>query len=200
MKTARVYTMGARADGVAETRERIARRALKLFHDHWPEDVTLAAIAHAASVSHQTVLNHFESKEGVVRAVAEIIARETRGRRSKATPGDIRSAVTTLVGEYERIGDANVRWAVASDRLDSLAPLLEDARAAHQVWLKDMFAGQLPSTPAARRRVVNALHAATDVYTWKLLRRDLGLSRAETERTMIELVSGVVDRDSKEGQ
>lgn len=198
MKQPRVYTMGSRADGVAETRERIARCALKLFVDHWYEEVTLAAIARAAGVSHQTVLNHYESKEGVARAVAEIIAQETSGRRRRAVPGDTRSAVTTLVGEYERLGDANVRWAVGSDRLGSLAPLLDDARAAHQEWLADMFAGQLPSTPAGRRRVVNALHVATDVYTWKLLRRDLRLSRAETERTMIELVSGVLDRDPRE--
>ena len=46
----------------------------------------------------------------------------------------------------------------------------------------------------ARRRVVNALHAATDVYTWKLLRRDLGVTRAETERTMVRLVDGTLGR------
>ena len=45
---------------------------------------------------------------------------------------------------------------------------------------------------------VNALHAATDVYTWKLLRRDLGLARAETERTIVQLVEGVLGRDPKE--
>ena len=42
-----------------------------LFLEHAFEDVTLAAIAAAAGVSHQTVLNHFSSKEGVVLAVAE---------------------------------------------------------------------------------------------------------------------------------
>ena len=42
-------------------------------------------------------------------------------------------------------------------------------------WLVAMFGDRLPTTPAARRRAVHALHAATDVYTWKLLRRDLHL-------------------------
>jgi hypothetical protein len=32
------------------------------------------------------------------------------------------------------------------------------------------------------------LVAITDVYTWKLLRLDFGLSRAETERTLTELI------------
>lgn len=195
MKLTRVYTMTSRADGVAETRDRIARCGLQLFFENWYEDVTLAAIAHAAGVSHQTVLNHFESKEGVARAAADVLAQETRGRRHQATRGDVRSAVTTLVGEYELFGDANVRWAVAADRLGSLVSLLDEARAAHQEWLADIFADQLPSRPTLRQRAVNALHAATDVYTWKLLRRDLRLSRVETERTMIELVSGLVGRD-----
>lgn len=192
--------MDSRANGVAETRERIVRSALKLFLDNWPEDVTLSGIAHAAAVSHQTVLNHFDSKEGVYRAAAETIAGETRDRRAKAVPSDVHSAVTTLVSEYERLGDANVRWAVTADRVPSLAPLLADARAAHQRWLEEMFEEQLPRTPAARRRVIHALHAATDVYTWKLLRRDLQLSRPETERTMIALVSGVIDHRSGDDQ
>ena len=43
-----------------------------------------------------------------------------------------------------------------------------------------------------RERVLSALHAATDVYTWKLLRRDIGLSQAETAATMTMLVEGVL--------
>ena len=71
MNTHRTYTMSARADSVAETRDRIARRAMELFFDQPYEDVTLAAIAGASRVSHQTVLNHFESKEGVALAVGD---------------------------------------------------------------------------------------------------------------------------------
>ena len=53
---------------------------------------------------------------------------------------------------------------------------------------------RLPKTRAARRHAIHALHAATDVYTWKLLRRDLQLSRADTERIMRELVDGILDQ------
>lgn len=42
------------------------------------------------------------------------------------------------------------------------------------------FGDALPPAAVARRRAIHALHAATDVYTWKLLRRDVGLSRKET--------------------
>ena len=192
MKATRTYTMSARAGTVAATRERIARQAMALFLEHAYEDVTLAAIAKASGVSHQTVLNHFESKDGVVLAVAELLAAETRSARYDAEPGDVAGAVRALVGDYERIGDANFRWA-ASERLQNLAELLDEARRSHQDWLVAMFGDRLPADPAARRRSVHALHAATDVYSWKLLRRDLGLSRSETEKTMAALVAGVLE-------
>jgi hypothetical protein len=146
-------------------------------------------------VSHQTVLNHFASKENVAAAAAELLGRQTQAARGKAVADDAVGAIRVLVGEYERFGDANVRWAVSSDRLGSLAPLLDDARAGHQAWLEWIFGARLPETPVARRLAIHALHAATDVYTWKLLRRDLRLSRADTERVLLDLVDGVLGRE-----
>jgi hypothetical protein len=99
-----------------------------------------------------------------------------------------------VVEQYERFGDINVRWAMSAERLGRLAVLMDQARATHQSWIETVFAAALPATPVARRRTINALHAATDVYTWKLLRRDLRLSREETTRTMTALVRGVLDR------
>jgi AcrR family transcriptional regulator len=197
--TRHTYTMVARAEGMAATRERIVEAALKLALEQAYEDITLVAIAEAAGVSHQTVLNHFESKENVAAAAAELLSRQTRSAREKATPGDHGGAVAILVGEYERFGDANARWAIASDRLGSLAPMLDHARAGHQDWLARIFSDRLPKAPSARRRAIHALHAATDVYTWKLLRRDLRLTRAETERIMLALINGILG-DARPGR
>jgi AcrR family transcriptional regulator len=197
MKANRTYQMGARAEAVEATRERIARAAAELFTEQAFEDVTLAAIAKAAGVSHQTVLNHYGSKEGVVLGVAEVLGEETMSARSTADPGDVPGAVRALVGEYERMGDANFRWAASADRSGDLASVLDAARAGHQAWLVHMFGEALPSSRVARRRAVQALHAATDVYTWKLFRRDLRLSRAETEKLMADLVVGVLEGGSR---
>jgi AcrR family transcriptional regulator len=186
------YTMVARAGAVADNRARIARAMLKFVLAQPYEEITLAAIARAAGVSHQTVLNHFASKEGVAAAAARLLAEETEKARAKARPGDLPGAIRVLVGEYERFGDANARWAMSSELLGSLAPLLDEARAGHQEWLIRIFGGMLPAVPAARRRALVALHAATDVYTWKLLRRDLRLSRRDTEAGMADLVEGVL--------
>jgi AcrR family transcriptional regulator len=192
MNPPRQYLMSTRADAVASTRERIVAAATSLFIEQAYEDVTLAAIAAAAGVSHQTVLNHFESKEGVVLGVAEALKGQTVTARHAAKPGDVAAAVGALVGEYEWMGDANVRWAVTADRFEGLAAILDDARVGHQDWIVAMFGDDMPTSPVARRRAVLALHAVTDVYTWKLLRRDLGQSRKETEKIMAGLVVGVL--------
>jgi AcrR family transcriptional regulator len=194
MKSKRTYEQTTRADAVSATRERIVAAASVLLAEQPYEDVTLAAIAKASGVSHQTVLNHFQSKEGVARVVAEAFKVDTMAARNKAVPGDVESIVHVLVGEYEHMGDANARWALTSERLGSLAELIDDARASHQAWLEAMLGDALPASRVDRRRAVNALHAATDVYTWKLLRRDLGLPRTETERTMVLLVEGALTR------
>ncbi|OCX16568.1 TetR family transcriptional regulator [Mesorhizobium hungaricum] len=173
-------------------RKRILESALALFLERPFEDVTLQAIAEASGVSHQTVLNHFESKDGVAAGSAEILAHRTAAARSKAVPNNIRSIIDTLVDDYEQIGDANARWAASSERLGSLAALLDVARTNHQAWLDEMFSDHLPKSAKSRSRTVNALHAATDVYVWKLLRRDLRLGRSETQEVIETLVNGVI--------
>lgn len=192
MKTTRTYTQTGRAESKVATRERILAAAKDLFMERSFEDVTLASIAKASGVSHQTVLNHFESKAGVVRGLAESLAQQTNAARHAARPGDVHGAVNALVGEYELMGDANVRWAMSADRFPDLATALDKARTLHQQWLVAMFGDRLPTEPVARAHALHTLHAATDVYVWKLLRRDLGLSRAATEQSMADLVVGVL--------
>lgn len=191
-RSQRGYTMGARADDMVATRERIVRATVELALVQAYEEITLAAIAAAAGVSHQTVLNYFQSKEGVAAAAAEVIAHETEAARAVAVPGDTGGAIGILLGEYERIGDAGVRWAMAADRLGALAGMLESARTKHQAWLERIFAARLPNPAAARRRTIHALHVATDLYTWKLLRRDLRLDREETKATIVGMVGAVL--------
>lgn len=185
--------MVSRAEAVAATKERIARTARQLLLERPYEDVTLADIAAGAKVSHQTVLNHYESKEGAVLAALELLRAEITLLRASVRRDDPSHVVQVLVEQYERFGDLNVRWAMSAERLGGLAHVLDETRAAHRAWLEEVFSGRLPAAPAARRRSLHALHAASDVYTWKLLRRDLRLSRPETTRAMAALVAGVLN-------
>jgi hypothetical protein len=43
-----------------------------------------------------------------------------------------------------------------------------------------------------RRTLVDQLVCVCDVYTWKLLRRDIGRSRPETEATILSMVKVIV--------
>lgn len=73
MTQARAYRMSARARDMEETRQRILAAARQFFLDRSFPDVTLDDIAEGSGVTRQTVLNHFESKDGVFLAAAETV-------------------------------------------------------------------------------------------------------------------------------
>jgi AcrR family transcriptional regulator len=189
--------MQARADAVAATRARLVRAGLEAFEERAYDDVTIAAVASAAGVSHQTLLNHFGSKEGLYLALVESVGHAIADLRATAVAGDVDSIVAALMDQYERYGDGNARAATLNERIPAVAAMLERARGYHQQWLGQMFADCLPASGAARREALAALHAATDVFTWRLLRRDLGLSRRATTATITRLVAaGLTPRRS----
>jgi AcrR family transcriptional regulator len=199
MKTAaRTYTMRARADAVEATRERIARAAMQRFLAEPYDDVTIASVARDAGVSHQTLLNHFESKDGLFAAAAERFSADLAASREGRATSDPQSVVALLMEQFERSGDGNVRLALLHERIEAVRTGLKQGRANHQVWLAEVFDTRLPSDPAERRRTLAALHAATDVYTWKLLRRDLGHGRRATQRIMTDMVRAILDTTRKE--
>jgi AcrR family transcriptional regulator len=184
--------MRARADAVEATRRRLIQSGLDAFSARLYDDVTIASVARDAGVSHQTLLNHFGSKEGLYAALVEVAAERIGDTRSGATPGDVASIVGALMDQYEQHGDGNARAAALDERIPAVAAMLVRAREYHQQWLAEMFADHLPPAGAARREALAALHAATDVYTWKLLRRDLGLSRRATSDTMTRIVTALL--------
>ena len=109
--------MVARAEGMVATRDRIVQATMKLALEQAYEDITLAAIAREADVSHQTVLNHFESKEKVAAAAAEQLSRDTAAARARAKPGDFRRAIRILVDGARTVlvqRDGLARWLLCS--------------------------------------------------------------------------------------
>ena len=86
-----------------------------------------------------------------------------------------------------------------STRAPEVADGARPRPAAFQAWLEEMLGDLLPGDdePDERRRVLLGLHAALDVFTWKLLRRDLGLSQEQTEQQLTDLVLGVLARHDR---
>lgn len=186
------YRMRARAAAVEATRSRLIQSALKAFSARLYDDVTIVSVARDAGVSHQTLINHFGTKECLYAAAVELAAGRIGDMRGGAIAGDVSSIVGVLMDQYEEHGDGNARAAALDERIPAVAAMLVRARAYHQEWLAEMFSAHLPATGARRREALAALHAATDVYTWKLLRRDLGLSRRATGDTMTRTVTALL--------
>lgn len=193
----RQYRMQARQASVDQTRERILEAAAALWLEDSYDDVTLDAVAARAGVTRQTVIRHFGSKEGLVEGVAAWAApREAAERR--AEPGDVDGAVAALVGRYEVMGIANLRMLQLEDRIDTIARMLDVGRTAHRAWLAEVFDPLLPRAGTkAWSSKLDALHAATDVTAWKLLRHDLRRTERQTVAVMRKLVEGVLGGEQR---
>ncbi len=176
--------MSARARSTDATRARILDTAADHFLAHWYDEVTLAQIADASGVTQQTVINHFGTKEALLASTVERIGPE----RHRRAGGDA-DPVERVVADYEVGGDATFRFLALEERVSALGPLLAAGRASHREWLVATYGDRLP---ADREPALAALVAATDLYTWKLLRRDIGLSRGDTVAAMRRLVAGAL--------
>ena len=192
MKSPRPYRQGLRAAAAAETRERILDAAFARFLAHDFEDVTLEQVAAGAGVTLQTVLRKFGSKEGLAGAVIEERGHRVMAARRPAAP-DPRAAVTALVASYEQMGEANWRLLRQEHQHPVLRRALAHARALHRAWIETSFADRLPVRGAGRARTVELLFTALDFYVWKLHRRDLGKTRAETAAIMLALVEAILE-------
>jgi AcrR family transcriptional regulator len=195
MKLTRAYRMTARAEAAAETARRIIEAAAELFIALDYEDVTLQAIAERAGVTLQTVLRRFGDKERLTTTVAELKRNEIRRARMPSSPGNIDEAVHLLLNSYSSLADITWRFLRQERRIPILKRTLDSARQLHRGWIEAVFAPLLPQG-RARARAVRMLFAVTDFYQWKLLHIDLGLGRAEVERTMRDLVKAVLEEVS----
>ncbi len=187
----RSYSMGARSEGVDTTHQRILAAGRALFFENWYDDVTLAGIASAAGVSHQTVLNHFGSKDGVLSAIIEQLHPETADLRNGVEPGDTASAVAVLLTQYEDSGLANFRASCEEHRVPPLKAALDHARVWHREWVERTFAHALPPSGPRRRQRIAAFLAATEVGVWKSLRHDYGFSKRDTAAAITTLINAL---------
>ena len=188
----RRYRMGERQRAVERTREAILQAAYELWLAEPYDEVALDAVAAAAGVSRQTVHRQFGSKDELMVAVVDWRRpREEEGDR-RVEPGAVDAAVRHIVERHEEMGAAVVRFLGLEGRIEAIDYLLGHGRAAHRDWIERVFAPFLPADAKAREDAVLALYAATDVMVWKLLRRDFGRSRSETEAGIRRLVDGVL--------
>jgi AcrR family transcriptional regulator len=194
MKATRTYTMSARAESAERTRVAILDAAVRLAAVRRLADISLEDVATEAGVSVQTVLRRFGSRAGLIEAGADHAAREVSEERA-APVGDLAAAVEVVLEHYERRGDG-VLLLLGQEGSDPLVRRITDrGRRLHRDWVTTVFAPYLPPSAAAREALVDLLAVATDVLTWKQLRRDRSLDRTTTTRRMHQLVTALIAKD-----
>src|SRR5258708_30309284 len=119
-------------------------------------------------------------------------ARRVMSERDAARVGYVPGAGANVGASYENFGPNRLRLLAQADRIAVIAENVEGGRQYHRQWVERTFAPQVKGLRgAARKRRVAALVAITDVYMWKLLRRDWGLSQSDTEKVMVDLISNL---------
>ena len=190
MTTRRGYTMTTRARSVEHTRRRILEASVALHGERLVTDVSLEDVAERAGVSVQTVLRHFGSRTGLVEASVEHGRAEVEAER-RTPVGNVPAAVRTIVDHYERRGDGVLVMLAQEPHQPLMARVCADGRRLHRAWVEEVFAPYLGAS-ADREATADLLVVATDVYTWKLLRRDRGLARDLTENRILQLVRSLL--------
>jgi AcrR family transcriptional regulator len=190
--TERSYSMAKRSATAAATREKILRSTLQLATEKLTVEIVLADVAKRAGVTVQTILRHFGTRDGLFDAAVNYGGSEIIAER--ATPvGDVAHALEVIVDHYEARGD----WVIAllgqeaSD--ERIRGITVPGKQLHREWVETVFEPQLAGRSGASRELtIDLLVVATDVYCWKILRRDRGFNRDETERAMRLLVEAVL--------
>ena len=186
--------MVARAEAAAATGERILDAAVDVFWALPGERISLDEVARRAGVTVQTVIRRFGGRDGLFTAAAKREAERVRRQRDQAPADDAAGAVRVLVDHYEAMGDRVLGLLAEEKRVPGLGAIADQGRAYHRDWCARVFASALKGrTGVERRRRLAQLVAICDVYTWKLLRRDAGLSRRQTELALVELLEPMLE-------
>ena len=181
MKT-RKYDMGARQQAKTETRDAIIKAAIDTFMAERSFAITLPAVAERADVTVKTVLRHFGSRDALIDAAWSHAYDEVMAERVPPL-GDADAALRVLIAHYERRGEM-VLTVLADENEPRASRMTVAGRLAHREWVEEAFADRLPEGIDARTRLIDVLVVATDVYAWKLLRLDRGLSADDVHDRM----------------
>ena len=195
----RRYAMASRAAKAEATRARIRVSAMELYCQRPIEDFTLEEVAGRAGVAVRTVLRAYPSKDELVYAALDEMA--AGGVYLKPTPpGDIKAGVSAFFDIYETVGDLVLQRLSDERRRPGLKPSLDQGRENHRDGVKVIFAPQLEQRRgAARVELFNMLVVMTDVYVWKLLRRDMALTRPAAEAIVGKMIFSIIEGENADG-
>lgn len=184
--------MTNRALSAAETTHRILVSTVEEFWESPTPDLRLQTIASEAGVTVQTILRQFGSKENLMLEATKFEGVRIQAMRNPHNVASLESAVHQLVAHYEVMGDRVLRMLAEESRLPALSEIVDTGRKEHQEWCRAVFATKLSSLSSSQRKIRLAQFVAIcDVYTWKILRRDSGLSSKSTEKAIVDMLKNL---------
>lgn len=187
----RSYEMRARKQTTAATRSAVVQAAIDSVVAARSLGITLGSVADRAGVTVKTVLRHFGSREELIEAAYLQILQEVLAERT-VTSCEPERALTVLIKHYERRGDMVLGLLAEEDDDPRARRMCDTGRTLHRKWVDEVFGAGLPVEPSERARIIDALVVVTDVYCWKLLRRDRGLTVEDVRDRMLLLSEAVL--------
>lgn len=187
----RAYNSPKRASAAAQTGHRILQATEDLFLEGPLSEVTLNAVAERAGVTVQTVIRRYGDRTSLIDACAKAAAARVGSQRNAAPPGDVPAAVDNLMEHYETTGSLALKLLAEEETSPVLAAITAGGRRLHRQWCARVFAPyleHLDGGPDRDRRLAQFV-ALCDVYTWKLLRLDAGLSRDQVAHCLLEMLA-----------
>lgn len=186
--------MAVRATKAAATGERILDAAVEAFWDQPSDQLRLDDVARRAGVSVQTVIRRFGGKDGLLAAAVERESAKIRRERDPSAVADSMAAIGQLTKHFEAMGDRVLRMLAEEVRIPALRAIADRGRRMHRDWCAQVFESTLVRlTGVEHERRLAQIIAVCDLYTWKLLRRDAGLSRRQTELALLELLDPLLE-------
>ncbi|MDZ7765786.1 MAG: TetR/AcrR family transcriptional regulator [Melioribacteraceae bacterium] len=188
---ARKYNMTERSKLAAQTTGSIISATERLLTNRSLNDINLKAIAKEAGTTVQTVLRHMNSREGCIEAVAKVVTERVAKQRESSEYDTIEKKISGLIRHYESEGKLVLNLLAQEQKGDSFASdLTRQGRTFHRNWVEQSYKKYLP---VKEKDTIDALVAVTDIYTWKLLRLDLGRSRNATKRIITNSVKKLLE-------
>jgi AcrR family transcriptional regulator len=187
----RNYQMRKRADGIAETRQRIVEAAVRLHGTIGPAATTISGLAEEAGVTRVTVYRHFPDDSALFSACSQhwASAQVLPDPRAWSHLGDPEQRLLTgLTDLYRFYRDAEPMLTnVRRDRA-ALPTEVQQRTKATDALYADTLLRAFSALGTPRRRLRAALGHAVSFWTWRSLCLDHGLTDREAIEAMTRLV------------
>jgi len=197
-KAKSAYDNSKRQTDAEKTKIKILRAFGDLWSDYSIKDITLEMVAIEAGLTTKTILRKFGSKDGLTNESLSYLATEIESERTSAKAGNVDDILKALLSNYEKIGEAAIRTINLESELKIARQIGAKGRQLHRDWCIRMFAPYLPGEQTADYEIqLTSFIAATEIYLWMLMRKDLKLSKEKTFSIFKNLIEGLIIKNPR---